>query len=170
MCGPFDLCPVFKGIMVDECFSALSLVILMIFSFCPPVQCITMSGLLFTNITRTVDITPGHQQTHHPLSGLWVRWGPQCEVRVPSLVQLILFLNRLEAAHGLVLVQLISIPIRLSGKNSPNLRNKRAAPVSVLAVFFCCFTVANWDCKECGDNGDFHSDPSYFSSSWQFDG
>ena len=59
----------------------------------------------------------------------------ECEVRVPSLVQLILFLNRLEAAHGLVLVRLISIPIRLSGKNSPNLRNKGVAPVSVLAVF-----------------------------------
>ena len=47
-----------SGIMVDECFSALSLVILMIFSFCPEVQCITMSGLLFTNIRRTLDITP----------------------------------------------------------------------------------------------------------------
>ena len=54
-----------SGIMVDECFSALSLVILMIFSFCPEVQCITMSGLLFTNIRRTLDITPGHQ--HHTL-------------------------------------------------------------------------------------------------------
>ena len=44
-----------RHIMVDECIPALSVVILMIFSFCPPVQCIAMSGLLFTNITGTRD-------------------------------------------------------------------------------------------------------------------
>ena len=78
---------------------------------------------------------------------------------------------------------MISIPIRLGGKNSPNLRNKRVAPLSdptVAPQFFCWLArqhncglemqrVWGGHCEGAGrdkDKGNFYSNPSYFSSGW----
>ena len=123
------------------------------------------------HINERVIIYQYHQDTGHQPELTLSRGDHTIPSEVPSVntfhKQTGGTLSLLSLHSWLVLANIISIPISLSGKNSPNLRNKRVARLSVLAVFLSpTVTVETRQGLQGQDNGHGGSDPSYFSSCW----